>query len=49
MSKFVKKKTTENNLLVRPYPNAFFNESRNDKPKNDADLKRHVLCRGCDF
>ena len=45
----IKKKTNENNLLVRPYPNAFFNESRSDIPKNDADLKNMFFVEGATF
>jgi hypothetical protein len=45
----IENKTNENNLLVRPYPNAFFNENTNDVPKNDADLRNAFFVEGVTF
>ncbi len=45
----IKKKANENNLLVRPYPNALFNDSQNDVPKSDAELKNIFLVEGASF
>ena len=42
-------KTNENNLQVRPYPNAFFNENPNDIPKNDMELKNTFFVEGVSF
>ena len=49
VNELIKKETNENNLLVRPYPNTFFSESRNDIPKNDSELKNMFFVVGATF
>jgi hypothetical protein len=43
------KKKTDEDILVRPYPNALFNESKSNVPKNDAELKNMFLVDGAIF
>jgi hypothetical protein len=45
----IKKKSTESNLLVRPYTNALFNDSKNDVPKSDVELKDTFFVEGASF
>lgn len=49
LSKSIEKKTDENDLLVRPYPNAIFTASINDTPKNDIDLRNTFFVEGVTF
>ena len=49
MGTFIKKKSNENVLLVRPYPNALFNDSKDDIPKSDIELKNTFFVEGATF
>ena len=48
-SKSVEGKTIGDNLLLRPYPNALFNVSLKDIPKNDVDLRNLFFVEGVTF